>query len=253
VPNAGCTPVRSKIEPHVCWFGARRTARTSTVALVGDSHAAAWRAAVVDPARSLHWHGLTVRRDSCPFSTVQPGGARAGTRGAACLRWVRATLRWFGRHREVHTVLVATSSAYVFTPEQGGYGAGVAGVRAALQALPRSVQRIVVLRDNPRASTATLDCVAHAVATRRVVVQGCAMPRASSLLPDPAADAGAQLASPRVQVIDLTPFFCDDASCFPVVGGAFVYKDVSHMTAAFAATLGPYLLARLEQLPPPSS
>ena len=42
--------------------------------------------------------------------------------------------------------------------------------------------------------------------------------------------------------MDLTPFFCDQRSCYPVVGGVLVHKDINHLTRHFAETLGPYLL-----------
>jgi hypothetical protein len=51
-----------------------------------------------------------------------------------------------------------------------------------------------------------------------------------------------------VQVIDMTHYICDQARCYPVVGGAMVYKDPQHITEVFSTTLGPYLgdaLARL--------
>jgi hypothetical protein len=51
--------------------------------------------------------------------------------------------------------------------------------------------------------------------------------------------------APRVRLVDLTRFFCDGRRCFAVVGGALVNRDVSHMTTAFATTLGPYLLRAL--------
>jgi hypothetical protein len=56
------------------------------------------------------------------------------------------------------------------------------------------------------------------------------------------------MASPRVQVIDLTDYFCDATVCPTVIGGALVFKDISHLTDTFSATLGPYLLERYRQL-----
>jgi hypothetical protein len=47
--------------------------------------------------------------------------------------------------------------------------------------------------------------------------------------------------SPRTTAVDLTRFFCDRATCYPVVGGVLVYHDQNHMTPLFARTLGPYL------------
>jgi hypothetical protein len=43
-------------------------------------------------------------------------------------------------------------------------------------------------------------------------------------------------------VVDLTPLMCSRRRCFPVVGGALVHKDTTHLTEVFAATLGPFLL-----------
>jgi len=48
-----------------------------------------------------------------------------------------------------------------------------------------------------------------------------------------------------VRVIDLTPHFCDESQCFPVVGGALVQRDETHLTTTFSATLGPYVLRAL--------
>jgi hypothetical protein len=112
--------------------------------------------------------------------------------------------------------------------------------------VPRSVERIVVLRDAPSAlpAGATLECVEEAMRDRRPAGEVCALPRSRALWRDPAAVAAGSLA-PRVRLVDLTRFFCDARRCFAVVGGALVHRDVSHMTTAFARTLGPYLLSAL--------
>ena len=48
-----------------------------------------------------------------------------------------------------------------------------------------------------------------------------------------------------MRVLDFTKQFCGPTRCYPVIGGAYVYKDDNHMNAAFAATLGRYVLAAL--------
>jgi hypothetical protein len=168
----------------------------------------------------------------------------------SCGQWVQSTLRWFGQHPEVHTILVA-ASAYngVVAPEGADpYAVAVDGFRKALTALPSSVQRIIVLRDTPRAATETLDCVARSVKARQPPGESCALPRDTALAPDPAADAATQLGSPRYGVIDMTSFFCDETRCYPVIGGVLVYKDISHMTRVFGRSIGPYLVSRYRDL-----
>jgi hypothetical protein len=248
--NAPCHPLPWTRFPRVCWFTHRKQGSSATVALVGDSHASSWRSAVRVLARSQRWHALTIRRSSCPFNEARRTGPRKES--ATCADWVRATIRWFGKHPEIHTVIV-TGSAYagVIAPEgQDAYQVAVDGYRAALAALPSSVQRVVVLRDTPRSSTGTFDCVRRTMKTHQPLTGACALPRDQVLPPDPGVAAAQQLGAPRFEVIDLTDFFCDPDRCFPVIGGALVYKDISHMTTVFGTSLGPYLTAAYLSLSP---
>ena len=251
-PNAPCTPIRSKVPlPRVCSFGTSKARARATVALLGDSHTPAWRASVQVLARAQRWRGLTVRRSSCPFSTARRPVSEAAA--SSCAGWIRATQRWFARHPEIRTVFVGVSAAYDVIPATGSdrFTTAVAGYQAALDALPASVRQIVVLRDNPVAAGNTLACVARTSARRQRADLRCAMERATALLPDAASEAATRLRAGRGRVIDLTRFFCDELRCFPVVGGALVYKDTSHMTATFGTSLGPYLASAYRALTPP--
>ena len=68
------------------------------------------------------------------------------------------------------------------------------------------------------------------------------------LIADPVAAAARRYRSDRVRLADLTRFICDASRCYPVVGGALVHKDRSHMTTVFARSLWPYLNRRVERL-----
>jgi hypothetical protein len=115
--------------------------------------------------------------------------------------------------------------------------------------VPRSVRRVYVVRDVPRVSYATADCVQR-VRRRHAVSSGaCAVSRGGAFPADPAAGAARRSGSRRVHLIDLTRLFCSRALCFPVVGGAYVYHDFNHLNRVFAATLGPYLLRAMRPLP----
>ena len=123
----------------MCWFAHRKQGSTATVALLGDSHASSWRSAVRG-ARAL---AALARADAAPLELpVQRGAAHqpAEARAPAARQWVRATIRWFGKHPEIHTVIV-TGSAYsgVVAPAGGRTSTQTAvdGYRAALAALPR--------------------------------------------------------------------------------------------------------------------
>ena len=118
----------------------------------------------------------------------------------------------------------------------------IQGYLRAWEALPPSVERIVVLRDTPYRRTHSGACIEEAVRRREEPGQVCAIPRATALKPDPAAQAARRSTDPRVHLVDLTHYFCGPQLCYPVVGGALVHKDTTHISLAFGLTLGPYLL-----------
>jgi hypothetical protein len=93
--------------------------------------------------------------------------------------------------------------------------------------------------------TGTADCVMRAHAARIPPGPACARSRGAALTPDPLAVAAARARSRRIRVVNLSRYFCDPRACFPVIGGVLVYKDNTHITRAYASTLGPFLLRRV--------
>jgi hypothetical protein len=244
-PSAPCTEIEPVI--NVCAFGVPASIATSTVALVGDSHAGHWRAALAVVADALGWQGLSITRSSCTFSAAIT--ALPEPRRGQCLSWTRGVLRWFAQHPEVNTVFVSDHRGRTLTaPGESAFAAAVRGYAGIWKALPVSVRHIVVIRDNPYVHPDTLACVEKAMARRVSAGPACAVRRKAALQIDPEVVAVARLHSPRAQVIDMTHFFCDRRLCYPVIGGALVYKDTTHLTRVFAATLGPFLLHRVGRL-----
>ena len=243
-PSAACTPIQTA-SPEVCAFGVASERAAASFALVGDSHAVHWRAALEIVARAKHWRGLTLYRSRCPLSLAER--SHASPDHAECERWKREVLRWFTAHPEIGTVVVSqrSSTGVVVAPGHDAFETQVAGYAAAWQALPASVEHIVVIREPPYNSFATNACVERAIRRHRRADLACARTRRIALRPDPAAVAATRLATPRVQLIDLSHFMCDRTRCFPVVGGALVHKDRGHLTRVFSATLGPYVLRAL--------
>jgi peptidoglycan/LPS O-acetylase OafA/YrhL len=246
--NAPCEVIERADSVSVCAFGPRPARPTGTVALVGDSHAAHWRAALERVARARRWRGLSITRTGCPLSAAIP--QLQGRSLARCLQWNRELPQWLARHPQVRTVFVAqhSGSRVRVDPGQSAFATQVAGYRDAWRALPTSVRRIVVLRDTPTMPGTTPTCVERAISDHRNAATACAAPRTAALPPDPAV-AAARERAPRVRTIELSRFFCDDRRCPPVIGGALVYKDVSsHITDVYAATLGPFLRRRVDAL-----
>lgn len=247
--SARCRPVDE--EPaSICTFGAPARKSKGHVALVGDSHALHWRTALDVVARALRWRGHSITAPGCLFSEANDV-LHEGIRGA-CEDWHRQVLRWFRAHPEVSTVFISQNVDTPLAPQAGRTSSAVkiAGYRTAWRRLPKTVKRVVVIRDTPLTAATTLDCL------RRVVAAGvdppglaCGLPRSAALRWDTAFTAARSLRSKRYRAIDLSESFCDRRTCFAAVGGVRVYSDtVGHITATYSRSLGPYLLRKVRRL-----
>jgi hypothetical protein len=249
LPNSPCRPQRDEAGPPVCSFGEAAVGASKTVALVGDSHAGHWRAALAFVAERSGWHGLSLTHSSCPLQKALRDLREP--RRTSCRRWKRDVFAWFERHPEVRTVFVAglTGGSGV-VPADGltSFATSRRGYARAWDALPASVETIVVVRDTPKFHVRTNRCVQRAVDRGREPGTACARPRREAMDDDPAIAAARRLGSPRLKTVDLTRYFCDRRNCFPVVGGALVLRDNTHVTGTFSATLGPYLQRALDAL-----
>jgi hypothetical protein len=239
LPRPAATAV---MEP--CAFGVLGSDPTGTVALVGDSHARVWRAALEVVAQARGWRGVSITRPGCPFSVQIPRSPALGP--GACAQLHGEIVAWLRANPQVRTVFVASWAEPAAGPQGGigGYGGGPPAFGAMLDRVPASVRHVYVLRDVPGTPVSTPGCVAAAQRQGRRPAEACAVPRSAALVADPAAQAAAARA-PRMRVIDLTRHFCDARRCYPVVGGAYVYKDDNHMNSVFATSLGPFVLRAL--------
>jgi SGNH domain (fused to AT3 domains) len=235
-PSAPCEPIDGTT-PSACAFGPSAKKSVSSVALIGDSHAMAWRAAVAVVADAKRWHGVSITRNNCPYTFARTAGE------ARCKGWSGTVRRWLKAHPEVKQVVVGANSGSGVVAE-GGHTlrtTKINGYIDAWKAMPQSVRDIFVVRDVPHASNATAECVSRAIAKRRNPALRCSRKRDAALLTDEAAVAAERTDSTRVHLVDLSDFMCDEKTCFPVVGGALVIKDIGHMTRTFSRSIGPFL------------
>jgi hypothetical protein len=247
--NSPCTPIEIDKLVSPCEFGLPPADAKETVALVGDSHASHWRSALEHVSQRKRWSGVSITRSGCPLTRVSPA-LEPESRRQQCLRWNRQVPRWLERHPEIHTVFVVAHASLEIVDRNGRdpVDAKVDGFIGAWRALPRSVRRIIVIRDTPSIGFNAFDCVARKRAKHRDAGRECAVSRGRALDTDAAVIAAHRLKSKRVRVIDMSRFFCGRTRCYPVVGGALVYKDDQHMTEVFSATLGPFLQRAIDSL-----
>jgi hypothetical protein len=231
-PNAPCRLTQMDAVVSPCLFGLDGG---DDFALIGDSHAEHWRAALEVVAQAKGWHGISMTQPGCALNARTPRlHTRALTRD--CARWLRGVRGWLAANPSVHTLFVSAHATTRYAADP------VAGFRAAWRRLPASVKRVYVLRDVPGAVGPEADCVSRLVRRKRVVGSHCAQPRAPALPPDPEAIAARSASDPRVRLLDLTALMCSTDRCPAVIGGVLVRKDGDHITRAFSATLGRFVI-----------
>ena len=248
--NAPCPNFRKEAGVSVCDFGVEPSQAQKTVALLGDSHASHWRAPLNIIARERGWRGLSVTRTSCVFSAatkLTPEPTRS-----QCLHWVRSVPKFFRKHPEIDTVfVVAITGGRVNVPrgpddvrgEDQRRAQGVEDAARHRQAHRRHPRHAA---DHPQApssaSTGRSRPSSRAGLHVRRAAQRGARGRSRGAI------AARKEHSPRLQAIDLTDVFCSERLCFPVIGGALVYKDLHHFTLVFAETLAAPLGRKIEAL-----
>ena len=246
-PGEGCTVIKRPNKPDACAFGVPATKAKRKFALIGDSHAEHWRAALAVIARRKNWRGLSLYHTRCGLNLApKPKDDRIYT---SCNRWRDGVFRWLRANPSVRTMFVSSDARtnVSYPPGESMFETKVRGYIAAWNAVPESIERIYVLRDVPINPSNGNACVQRAMrrGVRRMDL-ACARSREVALPPHAAEVAALRLDSPRVQLIDLTDHMCDAERCYPVVGGVLVRKDIGHLTRVFARTLAPYIERELD-------
>ncbi|MCD7101218.1 acyltransferase family protein [Pseudoclavibacter sp. 13-3] len=207
-----------------------------TIFVAGDSHIDTWMTLLAPLADRNNWTLRTFILGGCPVQSEGTGKY-----------WPDETQRIADCQAMNDTMLDAVATQHpdaVFTV--GNVSVADSPDVHFEDALVTQVQRItqlgtpvVLMRDNPRFSTAPSLCVSQAQDTILAVDQ-CAVPREQVLADVNLADSlpGALANDPGVLTLDLADLFCTADSCPPAIGGRLIYIDDNHPTKSYVQTLG---------------
>jgi len=221
-----------------CVFG--NAGAQHTVVLLGDSHAAQWFPALAKLAAHERFQLVSWTKSGCPFTLDTHVFLPAyGRDYHECRIWQASVLRKLPALPRPAMIIVGKFSTYlpqVLTskgdrpaPAQASeiWGAGMASTVTVLR---RYTDRVVVLRDDPKAPFDVPACVSWDPSAS----SKCDFPRAHSDAAEYAAERKAGV--PDQVYADPTPAVCPTLVCHAVVAGKITYRDDSHLTAAYVAT-----------------
>jgi len=238
-PGGNGMPTRCRAQPSdvgtpTCTFGAEDDGAT-TVALVGDSHAAQLFTPVRALVQERGWRLVTHLRYSCPFNAEQ---RVVDVEAGRCADANAQTLQALVEDDDVDVVVTTNWRGSEFVDTGTGRPPGVAGYAEVWRALLDSGKAIFVVEDNPepKGGARVVDCVAE----HRDDPSSCANERGAALASEDLQVAAAVLV-PDVGLIETLGFFCDDVTCPAVIGNVLVYRDQNHLTVEYASSLSPLL------------
>jgi parallel beta-helix repeat protein len=203
------------------------------VMFVGDSHAGMWLPAVNQLALKNGWRLTFLAKTGCPFANY-PSFQLAGYADrpyTECNSWRAAVI--------ARIVAVKPSVVIVASEERSIAAQEPKGLTQSLDAIKKSVPKILFLADTPKPTSDVPDCLAQHpsdITTCNIPVS-TGVENAGRL----AEIAGAKAAG--ATVIDPEAWFCTNTTCPVVIQNTIVYLDDSHITAAYALFSEPQLAA----------
>jgi len=221
---------------YECEFGSD-AADAPRIALIGDSHAYQLLSTFQRMADENGWHLITFFKGACPWNTTPISSA--GAFGAACGEWREAVAEKLA-DLDLDAVFTASLATTPFSSAgyDSSFDAAVTGYRNAWKQFTDRGIPVVTVVDNPTWETDPNKCLRTRDAAE------CTGARAEVLHEDPVKTAAT--GTEGVSLLDFTDVYCDDTTCFPVVGGANIYRDQDHLTVTFVDTLAPEYTAALQ-------
>ncbi|MCV7442435.1 acyltransferase [Mycobacterium paraense] len=213
------------------------TTSTTTVALLGDSHATMWSPAFQQVAEQRHWRLETLTKGACPPMSLPVNGfvGRMVDYVQRCEQWRGAMM---DRLRTEHPRLVVVSMSrgyggldYLPKPYNRAWSDGLTRL---VQQLRGMGTQVLVLGPVPNPYESVPICLSDHLTD----ATACSSPRSKALNRAGIADESAATKAGGGHYENLAELFCTADRCPAVVGNTMVYFD-DHLTSQYARELAP--------------
>ena len=231
----GCVRSWRDIGQSECATG--DTVSPTTVALVGDSHAAMWNPAFQRVAEQRHWRLETLAKVTCPLQELHIVSPYLGREYTECEQW-RGEIMARLKAEHPRLVVVGMSRRYGadfgFASYDPAWIDTLADTVKQLRGIGAAVLILGPVADPhssvPTCLSAHLDDATACAPTRSVAVDG------GGVTAEQAATTGA-----GGRYADLTDLFCTPDRCPMIVGNTLAFRDDNHVTTEYAQLLTPVM------------
>jgi hypothetical protein len=218
------------------------TASTTTVALVGDSHAAMWGRAFQQVAELRRWRLETLTKADCPPMNLPITNPFRRLAATDCEQW-RAQI--IDRLRVEHPRLVVVSMWREYGAGLPSWQPGFTSYDPAwIDSLTRLVQQlrstdaqVLVLGPIPDPRSAVPLCLSGHLDD----AAACSPPRSTAVNQSGIVAESAATKAGGGHYADLTKLFCTAERCPVIIGNTLVYLDSNHLSFTYSRALEPVI------------
>lgn len=230
--NRGCQLGFESTQPKTCISGV--VGGSKKVALLGDSKAMQWLPALQLIAHRHDWEIQINTKSSCGFHDRDQKG-RDGNPYSECAEWNRLLLPRILHEQQPDIAFVSMGGGSTHENAEE-----IDSLKRQWKTLIDAGIRVVAIANNPHPGKNIYECVAR----NKEKLTVCSFPRRAA-----PATASMRVAAMEVSAtfIDLNDHICAKAVCAPIVGNVLIYRQGSHITRTYAASLAPKLESELER------
>ena len=235
--SIGCMRSAWQVDQPDCATG--DTASPTTVAVIGDSHAAMWNPAFHEVAQQRHWRLEMMTKAGCPMTDLPIFSDQLHREYTECEQWRGQILT---RLRAEHPRLVVIAMWRGYYTSNDPAARTESYDQAWIDSLTRLVRQlrdtganVMVFAPTPEAGSVVPVCLSgHLDDTT-----ACAQSRAAAVNENGIAVESRATEGVGGHYADLTDLFCTSNRCPVIVGNTLVYIDRAHVTIEYCRLLAP--------------